>query len=184
MPLVPDSGMPLLPVPYPLMDTIIITQALEFTPFLRLSYYRYFARPLILVLYAVVALNVSLFALNDSMGSGLGPGLFMVFVFILLPLVVYLNARTAFQTSHSLRQEQTYTISPDTLEVESELSYTRLSWELVYMVQEYKDWMVIFTSRYSAFYLYKPAFEDLSQWDILKSIIRSKPDIRQKLRKD
>lgn len=166
------------------MDTIVITQTLDFVPFLRLSYYRYFARPLILLLYAVVLVNVGLFIAGGSLGEGFGPILFIVFVFILLPLVVYLNARTAFQTSHVLQQEQTYTLTPDTLEVESELSYTKLSWELVYMVQEYKEWMVIFTSRYSAFYLYKPAFEDPSEWDILRSIIRSKPDIRQKLRKD
>ncbi|MEO1449992.1 MAG: hypothetical protein AAFV07_10725, partial [Bacteroidota bacterium] len=64
------------------MDTIVITQTLDFVPFLRLSYYRYFARPIILMLYALVVVIIGLFIFEGSLKNGFGPVLFLVFVFV------------------------------------------------------------------------------------------------------
>lgn len=168
------------------MDKISFTQDVPFGPYLRLAFYRYFTRPLIIVLMAVCGANLTYILYTWAQESvpdvAAGPFGILLMLVVLLPLILYLNTRAAFESSHLLQGPVVYSFSDEGVWLEGEGFSYYTAWEHFYLVREYPQWLVLYTSRFSAYHVYKPALEDPSDWAILRAIIRGKPDLNHKLR--
>ncbi|RMG67906.1 MAG: hypothetical protein D6722_12460 [Bacteroidetes bacterium] len=168
------------------MDKVHFSQVVPFGPYLRLAFYRYFSRPLIIVLMAVCGLNLGyiLYSWVREGGANLSMGPFgiLLMLMVLLPLILYLNTRAAYDSSHLLQEEVSVQVSDEGVAIEGEGFSYATAWEHMYEVREFASWLVLYTSRFSAYYIYKPALPDPSDWEILRAIIRSKPDLNYKLK--
>lgn len=167
------------------MDKISVSQSLSQEEFVRFSFLRYFRRPVILIIYSLFILFAAFMAYVEFQGSD--PDLSFIFPFlgilILLPLVVFYSARSVFKTSHAIREPVTYEFSDEWVSAKAEKYDFRQSWDLIYKVEETKNWFLIFTNRINAIYLKKESFEDEADMEVLKSLIRGKSHILQKLKK-
>lgn len=168
------------------MDKISFTQIIPFGPYLRLAFYRYFSRPMIMVLMAVCLVNLAFILYTWSRAEvadvSFGPFAILLLLMVLLPLILYLNTRAAFDSSHLLQEPLTYHVSDEAVTVEGDGFYYRTAWEHFYLVRESASWLVLYLSRFTAYYVYKPALENPSDWEILRAIVRSKPTLDQRLR--
>jgi hypothetical protein len=84
------------------MERIRFSQTIDFGPLLSLSYHRYFTRPTILMVYGVGLLN--LLMIFSSWYDARIPDMeqlpfwIMLSIFVLLPLMVYVNTRSLYPT--------------------------------------------------------------------------------------
>ncbi|GAB4414045.1 MAG: hypothetical protein OHK0039_21530 [Bacteroidia bacterium] len=169
------------------MDQIAFTQIFPFGPFLRLAYYRYFSRPVMLIVMLTLVANLGVLTVG-WIDPGVSdppevPFFVLLALVVLLPSLVYINTRNIYDSYYFLQDALDYRFSDEGFEVAGAYFSLRMAWAGVYQVREYRDWLLIYTSRYTAYHLYRPALEDPSQWEILKSIVRSKPELSQRLRK-
>lgn len=165
------------------MDKINVSQSLSQEEFIRYSLYRYFKRPLILLLYALIFILLLFLLLNGGLADVSSTLLPLLIVMALLPLFLYLSARSVYKSSYAIQSTVHYEFSDSEIRATAEkFTYTQ-SWDLVYKVEESKSWFMIFTNRINAIYLKKESFEDIADLEVLKSLIRGKSHIKQKLRK-
>ncbi|MEM6803294.1 MAG: YcxB family protein [Bacteroidota bacterium] len=165
------------------MDKISVSQSLSQDEFVRYSLYRYFKRPLILFLYTFIfILAVALF-LSGGISEASATLLPLLAVMALLPIFIYLSARSIYKSSYAIQSTVHYEFSDTEIRASAEKFSFNQSWDLVYRVEESKSWFMIFTNRVNAIYLKKESFEDVADLEVLKSLIRSKSHIKQKLRK-
>lgn len=169
------------------MDKITLYQELRFGPFLRLHAYRYFSRPLIILLYLAGGFNVFVILTNWNQAQAetlsLGPFWVMLIIFVALPTVLYVNTASLFYSSNLLKEANTFEVSDQGVRITGQHYEAQFGWKAFFEIKEYPHWMLFYTSRHSALYLHKGSFENLSDWYILRSLIRSQPALRHRLRK-
>ena len=165
------------------MDKISVSQSLSQEEFVRYSLYRYFKRPLILLLYTLIFIVTIFLFFSGGISDATITLLPLLIVMALLPLFLYLSARSIYRSSYAIQSTVFYEFSDTEIRARAEkFTYTQ-SWDLVYKVEESKSWFMIFTNRINAIYLKKENFEDIADLEVLKSLIRAKSHIKQKLRK-
>ena len=168
-----------------LMDKISVSQSLNQEEFVRFSFMRYFRRPVILIIYTLFILFAAFLTYWELQRTD--PDLSFLYPFlgllIALPLVVFYSARSIFKSSYAIREPVTYEFSDDWISAKAEKYDFRQSWDLIYKVEETKHWFLLFTNRLNGIYLKKESFEDEADMEVLKSLIRSKSHILQKLKK-
>ncbi|MEO0897746.1 MAG: hypothetical protein AAFY71_15175 [Bacteroidota bacterium] len=164
------------------MDQITFTQEYEFNALLKLSLYRYFSRPILIILYAFWAVFIfyNLF-LDDSMFDSVSLFIFLGLM-LLLPWAIYKNTAALFRQHYFFKDEITFTISDEEVKVEGEGFATSISWEHIHTAREYPNWILLFPSRNSAYYIYKPQVDPMD-WEILKSVIKGRTEMFSSLRK-
>ncbi len=168
------------------MENLRFSQEIPFLPLLSLAYYRYFSRPTILLVYAVGLLNLGMIfsSWSDQAIPDMDqlPFWIMLTIFVLLPLMVYLNTRTLYDTTQMFQEPVKYEVSGEGIALTGETFAMRYEWEAIYEVREYRYWMVIFLSRYQTVYLQREALDD-TDWEILRAIVRNVPDMDVRLRR-
>ncbi|MCI4671151.1 MAG: YcxB family protein [Bacteroidia bacterium] len=165
------------------MDRISFTQDYPFRPFLMLAFRRYFTRPIWMFLYAFwLGFTLLSFTGSNSFFPTNTLIYFLCFL-IFLPYVVYANTRNLFRTHHMFEDEIHFTIDDKEILAKGSHFESRMDWEVIRQVKEYPNWMMLFLSNQSSYYIYKNQL-DPAEWLILKSIIRGRTDITSKLRKE
>ncbi len=81
-----------------------------------------------------------------------------------------------------IQGEITYEFSDNGVHVTGDLFETKYKWGAIYMVEEFKEWLLIYTSRQTAIHLYKPDFEQSTDLPILKNIVNSHNHIYTKFK--
>lgn len=79
--------------------------------------------------------------------------------------------------------ELQFTITDKHIFVKGTHFESRMDWEVINHVKEYRNWMLIYVSRQAAYHIYKPQVDPMD-WQILKSIISGREEINSKLKKD
>lgn len=168
------------------MDKINVSQSLSQEEFVRFSLMRYFKRPIILIFYSIfVLLSILTFSLNMLDPQTDFPFIYPLFVILLvLPLAVYLSARRIYQSNYAMQAVVRYQFSDDRIKADSEKFDYSQSWDLVYQVEESKNWILLYNNRINAIYLKKESFEDPADLEILKAILKTKAHIKVKLKKN
>lgn len=164
------------------MDQITFEQDYPFKPFVLLALYRYFTRPVWIMMYAIwlFFLVMSLTYTKEVIPD---VTIFFFCAFLLvLPLMIVLGTRNLFRSHYMFSDELSFTITDKEIKVSGTHFDSRMDWEVISHVQEYKNWMMIFVSRQHAYYIYKPQVDPMD-WQILKSIVGGREDITAKLRK-
>lgn len=75
-----------------------------------------------------------------------------------------------------------YQFSDDRIKADSEKFDYSQSWDLVYQVEESKNWILLYNNRINAIYLKEESFEDPADLEILKAILKTKDHIKLKLK--
>ncbi len=165
------------------MDQISFIQQYEFGPFLKLAFYRYFSRPLLLILYAFWLLFtlVSIFQENPFFSTN--SLIFSVAFLVLLPWALYRNTKALFLQHYMFQDEVKFTLTDKQISLKGSGFESQLDWDLIHYVKEYPGWIMIFPSRNNAYYLHRSQVDPMD-WEILRSIVKGRTEISSRLRKD
>jgi len=156
---------------------------LQFKDYIRLIFLMTYRRPLIVLLSCVgftfLIPSVQYFAGLEKLFEKppflqLIIGLSLV---ILLPVTIYWIARKSYFLSKSLQEDDiTYEITDDKLKIIGESFNSELSWDKIYKVTEFRNWILIFQYEYKTIMMPKSCFGD----DLLvfKKLITGKRHIR------
>lgn len=167
------------------MERLRFSQEIDFGPLLRLAYFRYFSRPTILLVYAVGLVNLAMIISSwyDAQVPDMDPLPFWIMcaIFLLLPIMVYVNTRSLYDTTAAFQEVATYEVSGEGIAVEGGTFALRYQWEAVHQVRETRGWLLIYLNRYYPLYLQREAL-DPTDWEILRAIVRGVPELDARLR--
>lgn len=104
-------------------------------------------------------------------------GLFMA---MMIPLIVYRNAKNSYHTSKAIKETINYTFEKDKIVVQGESFNAEMQWDSVWKVHELKDWIVIYYNKLTANIVPKKALND-DQLAALKNVINEQSNIKKKL---
>jgi len=154
-----------------LMEQLSFNQTIPFGPLLGLAYKRYFSRPVIWVVYAVGMFNLIMLLSGEDGTPNTSLVMIMAMILVVLPLFVYLNTRALYTTSSFFEEEMEIEVNGKHIQVQNEVMSLTYKWEGIYQIREYRNWIMIYTNRFTALYLYRPAV-DQTDWAILRAILR------------
>jgi len=117
-------------------------------------------------------------------GSLLSSFLLIVFAF-LMPLLLYFRSRNFYLSNASFRQEIKATFTNEAIEFTGfgKRQTSRLTWDRIQKVLETRDWLVFYQTPYFFNFVPKNSFSSPRHLEQLTKIIRSKPNIKAKLKK-
>lgn len=116
-------------------------------------------------------------------GNLLSSFLLIVFAF-LMPLLLYFRSRKYYLSNASFRQDIKATFTNEAIEFVGfgKRQSTRLTWDRIQKVLETRDWFVFYQTAYFFNFVPKKAFAAQKQLEQLDKIIRSKPNVKAKLK--
>ena len=165
------------------MEQLTFKQTIPFGALLGFAFQRYFSRPVIWVVYAVGLFNLFMLFRDDGQGPNTSLLMIMGMILVVLPLFVYLNTRALYATSALVREEMEVEMNGEEIRIANEVMDLTYKWEGIHQVREYRSWMMIYTNRFTALYLYRPGVDE-TDWAILRAILRGLSDeVEVRLRK-
>ena len=168
---------------------IEIRYQISFQDYLRLMFqlaYRRWTYIVITILGIIqFPLIATMYIVGDVQAANLlSPFLLIVFAF-LMPLLLYFRARNFYWRTASFQQEIRAVFTKEAIELFGfgKREVTRLPWDRIRKVLETRDWLVFYQTPYFFNFVPKEAFSSPRELEQLAKIIRSKPNIKAKLKK-
>lgn len=106
----------------------------------------------------------------------------MVILFVVLPILTYLRTKSYFEKNPSLSELTTFYFEPQRIEIVTLESHTTLTWRRIYKIREFKHYLLIYQNRHIAYVVPKKSFDSDSDMEIVKSMIRTKTKLGNKLK--
>ncbi len=168
---------------------IEVRYQVSFRDYLRLMFQLAYRRWTYLVITILGALQIPFIIAMYIVPAAYQPGnllssfLLIVFAF-LMPLLLYFRSRNYYLSNVSFRQEIKATFTNEAIEFIGfgKRQSTRLTWDRIQKVLETRDWLVFYQTPYFFNFVPKKSFASPKSLEQLAKIIRSKSNIKAKLK--
>lgn len=154
----------------------------------RANFYFTYSRPIMIVFCALALFFAVALLFLYASGSAISKVnlyiivFYIVYVFLIIPLMVYVRTKKQYESNKNLHKPITYDFTDEGVELKSDDISSRYRWENVYQVRESKNLFYIYQSKAVANLLPKRNFsaEEIVEF---RDLIKRK-GIKSKLRKN
>ncbi|MFN7116142.1 MAG: YcxB family protein [Saprospiraceae bacterium] len=168
---------------------IEVRYQISFRDYLRLMFQLAYRRWTYLVITILGALQIPFIIAMYIVPGAYQPGnllssfLLIVFAF-LMPLLLYFRSRNFYLSNASFRQEIKAIFNTEAIEFTGfgKRQTSRLTWDRIQKVLETRDWLVFYQTPYFFNFVPKNSFTSPRDLEQLVKIIRSKPNVKAKLK--
>ena len=165
---------------------MIIETKIEFKQYPKLMYILTYRNPVVIVstlfiLTCIITTISVLLSLDIPLNSSfILPQVFVFLVLGLRPIMVYFNSKKNFAANARLQEKIRYEFTNDKIITTGESFSSERDWEKTNRIVELNNWILLYETRTIANLIPKEAFGD--KLNEFKTLVRSKPSIRQKLK--
>ncbi len=155
------------------LQTVRFSQEIPVGPFLQLGIRRYLYRPTFLIVFGIASLF--LFLRGGDTFQSLDKGWLIYFVALLLVMSGFhlLSLWYMVRGNLLLRGPQDVTFDPTGLTIAGEGYRMFLTWAVIDHARVYRNWLLLYTDRNSATYVYLPAIDHVGDRAILLALCRA-----------
>ena len=154
----PDDGTP-----------IILETKITLSDYRKLMYLTTYTHPAFLFVNLIGVMFIGTYFFY---GSDIWFPLFALLFLSYLPIVVYLNAKKAYNSAKTLHEQTIYTFTPEGLEAKGETSDFTIKWQSLHKIKETKDWFLLYTNMQSAMVIPKKAFHSEAEIERFRVMCR------------
>jgi hypothetical protein len=150
-------------------STVISVQTkIELPEYRRMVFYNTYTHPSVILLHLI---GISMLTYYAIAGSNDWFTLFFTLLMLYMPVSVYRNARSSYDSSKTVHENLSYTFTSQGLSVTGETVNFSIQWRSLFKVRETKSWFLLYTNKQNAMLIPKDTFASEGEVTRFRDII-------------